>query len=176
MSVLRKIPPIMSTLAEHTALWEKLCADPKFNDLPYKIETDRFHRLLMSPAKSEHSYWQTEIAHLLRTLLPDGKALVECAVVTPEGVKVADVGWFTAKRFGIIRKQTACSVAPQIAVEVLSDSNTRHELEAKRALYFDRGAEEFWLCDTEGRLTFFDQSGSLPHTRLCPGFPAVLEG
>ncbi len=165
----------MSTTAEHLALWEQLCADPRFNDLPYKVETDRYRRLLMSPAKAEHSYWQTEIARLLSLRLPDGKALVECAVATPDGIKVADVGWFTLGRFKTIRKQTACSVSPQIAVEVLSDSNTRREIEAKRALYFAAGAEEFWLCDVEGNLTFYTPAGPVDRSALCPGFPTALE-
>lgn len=165
----------MSTISEHTAHWETLCADPRFNDLPYKVETDRYHRLLMSPARNEHSYWQTEIARLLATLRPDGKVLVECAVVTSDGVKVADVGWFTPERFKIIRKQTVGSVAPQIAVEVLSDSNTRREIEGKRTLYFAQGAEEFWLCDVEGQLTFFTPTGPIARSGLCTDFPGALE-
>lgn len=169
------VAPASPDLDAFTAQWETLCADPKFNDLPYKVETDRYHRLLMSPARAEHSYWQTEIAALLRLLLPHGKALVECAVATPEGIKVADVGWFSLERFKIIRKQTACSVAPQIAVEALSDGNTRREIEEKRALYFARGAEEFWLCDVEGRLTFFTPDGPVDRSRLCPEFPAALD-
>ena len=46
----------------------------------------------MSPVRNQHSYWQTEIAARLKILLPHGKALIECAVATPEGIKVADVG------------------------------------------------------------------------------------
>ena len=172
MSTAAPVPPELDAF---TAQWESLCADPKFNDLPYKVETDRYHRLLMSPARSEHSYWQTEITRLLAIQLPHGKAMVECAVATTDGIKVADASWFTLERFKIIRKQMACSVAPQIAVEVLSNSNTRREIEEKRALYFARGTEEFWLCDVEGRLTFFTPDGLVSRSHLCPEFPTELD-
>ena len=35
----------------HTAMtWEQICDDPHLRDLPYKIEQDRFGRIVMSPA------------------------------------------------------------------------------------------------------------------------------
>ncbi len=34
---------------QHLARWEELGADPKLAKLPYKIETDRLGRILMSP-------------------------------------------------------------------------------------------------------------------------------
>ena len=66
-------------------------------------------------------------------------------------------------------------MAQQIAVEALCDSNTRREIEEKRAFYFARGAEEFWLCDVEGRLTFFTPDGSVDRSLQCPEFPRTLE-
>lgn len=30
---------------------------------------------------------------------------------------------------------------------------------------------EFWICDLEGRMTFYDPAGEIPRSQLCPGFP-----
>jgi len=43
-------------------------------------------------------------------------------------------------------------MAPEICVEILSESNT---VEEKRALYRDVGAEEVWIADPEGQIWFF---------------------
>ena len=44
----------------------------------------------------------------------------------------------------------------------------------KRELYFKAGAMEFWMCDGEGRIRFFNSSGELPRSDLCPDFPKSL--
>ena len=42
-------------------------------------------------------------------------------------------------------------LAPSIAVEVLSESNTRGEMERKRREYFKAGVEVVWIVDPESR-------------------------
>ncbi len=129
----------------------------------------------MSPVKVSHSAYQGEIAHWLRSLLHGGKTLPECAIHTRKGTKVADVGWVSALRFEQIKQETECSIAPEICVEVLSDSNTREETQEKQALYFERGAEEVWICNTKGAITFFDPQGKLTQSQLVPTFPQYIE-
>lgn len=155
--------------------WTEICANPALQDLPFKIETDRYGRILMSPARNEHSYYQGEIGFLLRTMLPDGRVLAECAIETPEGVKVADVAWCSAERFQTLRPQVSSSVAPEICVDIFSDSNTREEIERKRELYFARGAEEFWLCNVNGDIAFFTKAGLASGSKLCPAFPGHID-
>jgi hypothetical protein len=42
----------------------------------------------------------------------------------------------------------------------------------KRALYFDAGAAEIWLCALDGSLCFFaSPDNHLPASSLCPAFP-----
>ena len=41
--------------------------------------------------------------------------------------------------------------APEICVEVLSPSNSKPEMEEKRALYFEAGAQEVWICGLDGK-------------------------
>ena len=156
--------------------WEELCADPSLNDLPYKIETDRFGRLVMSPTSASHGEDQGEIAHLLRTLLPGWTVIVECGIDTPEGTRVPDVAAFPRERCPHSRQLFSLPFAPDICVEVHSLSNTQELMDEKRRLYADRGGHEFWVCSQDGVLSFFDaQTGSpLPRSLLCPDFPNQL--
>ncbi|MCL4177656.1 MAG: Uma2 family endonuclease [Verrucomicrobia bacterium] len=114
---------------------------------------------------------QAKIAFLLKSLLPHGEALTECAVDTTEGTIVADDVWASPERFRIIADEISCSIAPEICVDVWSPSNTPEEIAQKCRLYLDKGALEFWYCDEQGRMSFFSQSGALPKSRFCPGFP-----
>src|SRR5215831_15010330 len=75
--------------------WEQICEDPHLRNLPYKIEQDRYGRIIMSPVKTDHSEYQGELAALLRQHLPQWSILVECAIDTTEGTRVADVAAMT---------------------------------------------------------------------------------
>ena len=37
--------------------WQEVCDDPHLQDLPYKVELNRFGQILMSPASNEHGYF-----------------------------------------------------------------------------------------------------------------------
>jgi Uma2 family endonuclease len=54
---------------------------------------------------------------------------------------------------------------------VLSLSNTDDEIEEKRALYFDRGAQEVWVCKPDGDIHFYTAAGRIEQSILFPGFP-----
>jgi Uma2 family endonuclease len=56
-------------------------------------------------------------------------------------------------------------------VEVLSPANTTDEADKKRALYFERGAAEIWLCSWDGNMTFYGTEGELQPSKFCPTFP-----
>ena len=53
-------------------------------------------------------------------------------------------------------------------MEVVSPSNSLLEMEEKRELYFARGAQEVWLCNEQGALTFYDCAGGIATSRLFP--------
>ena len=97
--------------------------------------------------------------------------MAECAVGTSKGTKVADVAWATAATFAQIRGATEASVAPEVCVEVVSQSNSKCEMQRKRKLYFEQGAQEVWICDEYGNLSFFDVRGVLKQSNLFPEFP-----
>lgn len=151
--------------------WQKACEHPDLQNLPFKIELNERGQILMSPVKVYHSAYRRKIAVLLYLHMEGGAILSECAVKTAKGTKVADVAWASTERFEGIKEETACSVAPEICVEVLSLSNSDDEMSEKRALYFSCGAKEVWLCDEKGGIRFFDSKGELDRSRLSLEFP-----
>jgi Uma2 family endonuclease len=108
-------------------------------------------------------------------LLKTGETLSECAIATPKGTKVADVAWISKERFERVKNETECSIAPEICVEIISASNSTMEMQEKRALYLMQGAEEFWLCDEEGNIGFYDQQGPMRNSVIAPSFPKKIE-
>ncbi|BAP56750.1 hypothetical protein THII_2453 [Thioploca ingrica] len=155
--------------------WQEVCEHPELQNLPFKIELNANGQILMSPVKVLHSLYQGRIEYLLRSLLPLGEALPECAIKTSQGTKVADVAWVSAKRLAIIKYETECSIAPEICIEVCSRSNTDEEMTEKRTLYFERGAQEVWICDQNGQMSFYNPQGQLVQSKLVPKFPNKIE-
>ena len=157
--------------------WTEICDDPSLRDLPFKIETNRYGTIMMSPAKGWHSDRQFEIQKILMRLMGHGRALPEVPVQTTDGVKVADVGWFTMERLRPIRREAVYPIAPEICIEVLSRSNSREEMIDKMKLYFAAGALEVWLCGEEGEMEFFTSAIPQPvaGSLLCPDFPVKLD-
>jgi Uma2 family endonuclease len=158
--------------------WEDILADRSLRDLPYKIETNRYHKIIMSPTSYWHSNYQTEIATLLLRHMGGGRAPVECAVRTSEGIRVADVAWISLERQAPHKRATALPIAPEICVEVLSPSNTREEMLEKMTLYYAKGAREVWLCNENGHMEFFTAESapaSVEISVLCPAFPRQID-
>lgn len=157
--------------------WAEVCESPHLKDLPYKIETNRYGKILMSPTYLWHGNYQFEIGSLLKKLLPQGRVITECAVETTDGTRVADVAWISKERFAPYKKAYSLPIAPEICVEILSNSNTKEEMQGKMQLYFSAGAQEVWLCDESGKIEFycFDSAQALPSSRLCPRCPGKLK-
>lgn len=127
--------------------WQDICDDKLLQDLPYKIELNQWGQIVMSPTKIKHGFFQNKIGSLLDQLTTGGEATIECAIQTADNVKVADVAWASDERADIILEEVSASIAPEICVEVRSDSNTNAEMEFKKKLYFEAGAQEVWICD-----------------------------
>ena len=157
--------------------WKDICENPALKDLPYKIETNRFDQIIMSPAFSWHGGYQVEIATLLKKLLPGGRVIVECAIETTDGTKVPDVIWISTVRHAPMKRAYSFNVAPEICVEVMSNSNSREEMRDKMKLFFATGALEVWFCDEQGDLVFFarDVDNALSGSIMCPEFPKHIE-
>ena len=152
--------------------WSDIVADPNLKDLPYKIESNEYGQIVMSPHKRIHSIWQGEIEWRLRQLLPMGRTAPEFAIDTRLGTKTPDVVWYSkAKEESLLADQC---LAPEICVELLSGSNSDEEMVAKRILYFEAGAQEVWLCDETGSMRFYAPDGERSCSVLAPDFPKQL--
>lgn len=154
--------------------WQQTCEDKSLHNLPYKIELNNQGQVIMSPASVKRVLLLAEIMSLLRDHLSTGKIVPEFPVETSDGIKVVDVAWLTAEQSEVVKNNICSALAPMICVEVLSPSNSFIEMAHKRALYFEKGAKEFWLCDQNGLMSFYDINGQLQHSKLVSGFPAKV--
>ncbi|MEB3160720.1 MAG: Uma2 family endonuclease, partial [Synechocystis sp.] len=79
----------------------------------------------------------------------------------------------SAERFNRIEDEVSASIAPEICVEVKSSSNT--SVSFKCQLYLEAQASEVWLCNEQGKISFYNQSGPLEKSLLVPDFPAQIQ-
>ncbi|MGA1623473.1 MAG: Uma2 family endonuclease [Synechocystis sp.] len=155
--------------------WQEICEDPSLQNLPYKIELNKWGQIVMSPAKVRHAFFQGRIASLLEALTVLGEVMAECAIQTSDGVKVADIAWASDARADVILEEVAASIAPEICIEVISDGNRLEEMAFKQALYFEAGAEEVWFCDRHGNMTFYGPGQQLESSTRVPQFPLLIK-
>ncbi|MFT5190956.1 MAG: Uma2 family endonuclease [Verrucomicrobiales bacterium] len=178
MPLVIEMPPREEQLAFNRSRWGDVLRDPELAKLPGKVETDRHGQILiMPPPSGSHSSKQSCILLALHGCL-GGKPLAECPISTADGVRAADVGWYSPERFRQVDGQDAFEEAPEICVEVVSPSNTPRGLAEKRDLYFDAGAEEVWICQLDGEMQFYlkgDPTVPASRSALCPGFQARVE-
>lgn len=151
--------------------YRELCDDPRFTNVPGKIELDRWGRMVMSPPSNYHGAVQSALSIKLAAL--GGRSVVEASVVTDAGLFVADVAWASADFMRAHGFETPYTRAPEICVEVISPSNSKPELDEKRQAYLAMGAEEVWLVFTQSRrIEFHTRQGLIPTSR----YPVDLAG
>ena len=152
--------------------WAEIMAEPLDGSIS-KIETDREGKAIISPsAGKDHGDRQAEIVYQLKLLLPKGGVLTECGVSTQEGNKTPDISWISIHHPQFRKSDVkVLNPAPEICVEVLSPSNSAEDIELKRRLYFEEGAQEIWICGLEGQIKFFSPAGEVESSRLCAKFP-----
>ena len=155
--------------------WDEVCDDPTLRDLPFKVETNRWGEIVMSPAKSKHAVLQGKVSFLLQQLLPQGQMSVEFPLETSDGVKVPDVVWMSSEFYAVHREQDVFTSAPEIVVEVLSEANSPAQMREKAGLFFESGAREVWLVERSGKVRFFSGlDRELVQSALCPAFPPQI--
>lgn len=155
--------------------WSDVIADPSLQNLPYKIELNGYGQIVMTPASNRHGRLQAEVSFLLSEQAGEGIVITEASILTPAGVKVADVVWLSDRFSAEHGEATPFPAAPELCVEVISPSNTRLEMQEKSRLYFDQGAREVWFCDEEGILVFLSPQGQLEVSGLFPQFPTQVD-
>ena len=73
--------------------WTNVINNPFLKNLPFKIELNKWGKILMSPASNNHGRLQYEVGSLIDKNKGSGKIIMECSIETSDGVKVADVAW-----------------------------------------------------------------------------------
>ncbi|MEM7697666.1 MAG: Uma2 family endonuclease [Verrucomicrobiota bacterium] len=177
MPLVLELPPLEEQHAANLRRWAELETDLGLASTPDRVETDRFGNVMMSPfAGGWHGRLEFKIGLLLEKRLGE-EVIMECPISTSDGVRLADVGWYSPPRFSSVKQFSAYPEAPEICVEVVSPSNSMAEMHYKRRLYFEAGAIEFWLCSREGKLTFYDtpEGESVESSGLCQDFPHSIE-
>lgn len=139
--------------------WAELCNDPRWHDLGGKLELNGMGVIEMSPASNRHGIRQLAVGRALADQLPEGTALVECSVLTNDGIRVPDVAWASAAFMARHGDVTPFPQAPEICVEVRCPSNTDAEMAHKTALYLQAGAIEVWIVGEAGGWAVFDAQG-----------------
>jgi Uma2 family endonuclease len=141
--------------------WREVVEHPSLQDLPFKIETNQWGEIVMTPVTGTHGIYQALINEFFAKLKQKGRSIIECPIETSEGTKVADVAWGSAaffQRHGL--RVISFAESPEIVVEVKSPSNSLNRMEGKKQLYFAAGAKHF-----------FSPGGKLKRSELFQEFP-----
>jgi Uma2 family endonuclease len=141
--------------------WQQVIDNPFLQDLPFKIELNKWGKILMSPASNNHGIRQYEVAKIIDNGKQSGKIIIECSIKTSEGVKVADVAWASDEFISKNGDKTPYNIAPEICVEVISASNSQAEMNEKIKLYLNQGAKEVWLCNQKGEISYYSHAGKI---------------
>ena len=146
--------------------WSEVIDNPLLKNLPFKIELNRFGKLLMSPASNDHGRVQSRLAAMLLNKLPGGEVITECSIQTSDGVKVADVAWLSegfVAEFGFV---TPYPKAPEICVEIVSPSNSKIEIQNKVDLYLAKGAQEVWISSDIDNIKVYTCTGVINQSKI----------
>lgn len=141
--------------------WSDVVDNPYFENLPFKIELNRYGKIEMTPAANKHGRLQLRLGALLDRKLKHGEALTECSVQTTEGVKVADVAWGSKSFIKQHGYATPYISAPDICVEIVLPSNSKEEMTHKVQLYLQAGAKEVWIIWENGIIDYYNAAGTL---------------
>ena len=174
MSALAEVDEEFDQTQFNLEVWEDVLADPFLASLPYHFETNKFGRLIMSPPSgAEHSYYQGELAFLLRSHFDSGRVLGAAPISTSQGIRETDAGWISTDRGEQSVKKNVFTIAPELCIEILSPSNSKGEMAEKMKLYFEAGAEEVWIITKSGEVEFYHKSADerSSKSKLCPAFP-----
>jgi len=164
MGELREVIEAPLSGEELAVRYRALCDDPRFGNLPGKIELDSWGRILMSPASNYHALVQGRLCRRLAAL--GGESFVEASVVTAAGLFVPDVVWASGEFMRSHANQTPFIRAPDVCVEVASPANSVKELREKVDAYLGVGAVEVWIVYPESkRCEFFGADGKSERSR-----------
>lgn len=145
-------------------------------DLPFAWETNARGQIIMTPHGYIHSFRASQLGRIFAAIAPEWHCGYQPGIYTSDGLKGPDVTLaspeYHARHIGV---GGYFSEAPEICIEVMSPSNSWQEMQDKMPLYFEVGAQEVWIVDVEGTVSFFSPgSEQLPQSRLIPDAPQSI--
>ena len=93
--------------------------------------------------------------------------------MTALGVRVPDAAWRSDAHIRKHAYESPFSVAPELCIEVRSESNTNAEFEAKTVAYLAAGAHEVWWVELDARVRVFDATGEVANSALVGELPVI---
>ena len=108
--------------------------------------------------------------------------------ILPTQMRIPDVSFIRWERFpgGTLPRERVYRVASDLAVEILSEGNTKSEMQLKLHAYFTAGVRLVWYIDPErrtadvytapGKVQTLDEDGILDGLDVLPGFQLRLGG
>jgi Uma2 family endonuclease len=119
----------------------------------------------LSRPKMQHAKLQHRLAELLRPKAEHlGIIATEVAFkALPEyDLRGADVAYISQRRWDATDDDDNLCGSPELAIEVLSPSNTRAEIREKAVLCLSSGAQEFWVVDPKREAVSVTCQGGVP--------------
>lgn len=109
--------------------------------------------------------------------------ILDAHLPEPENIVQPDVLWISQERLSIVTEENVKG-APDLVVEVLSDSTARYDRVSKMDVYAEFGVDEYWILDANAKtLEVFDLTQEHPRlvtaladgAMFCPGLFPHLE-
>lgn len=150
--------------------WQELMNNAFFRDVPYKVELNKFGQILMSPASNRHGILQNKVARVIENDKQSGIIVIECSILTSEGVRVADVAWLSDEFYAEFGEKTPYPKAPEICVEIKSPANSKVEMDEKIRLHLEKGALEVWIVDEYAKIDFHTHTGKIMKSKLVENY------
>ena len=150
--------------------WAEVLKDPTLRNLPYKVELNRFGKLVLTSASNKRGMIQSRVGFSIENRRKDGEIINRCSVNTSDGVKVADVAWASDAFISEFGDKTPYDKAPEICVEIVSPSNSSEELRQKIDLYLAKGAVEVWIVTEDGEMKVYNNRGEANRSALVKKF------
>lgn len=106
----------------------------------------------------EESIWESILGEFLGDYLRKNRIAVVAGAdglsrLEPGRIRIPDLGVYLLNRFpgGKAKRAAICDMAPDWAIEVMSRSNTKREMELKREQFFAAGTQRVWIVDPRKR-------------------------
>jgi Uma2 family endonuclease len=150
--------------------WQEVIENPLLQNLPFKIELNKFGQILMSPISNAKGTLKFQVAKKLDKIRQNGIVAFSSSILTFEGVRVADVAWASEAFIAEFGYKTPYPKSPEICVEIKSPANSKAEMEEKVRLYLEKGVQEVWIVSEKGKVNFYTHTGQIKASKIVKGF------